>query len=272
MRVLGLMSGTSADGIDVALVRITGRGWRTKAHLDGFCTIPYPGAVRRAVLRVAEQEPLRAGEISRLNALLGELFAEAVARAARRLRISLRRVDLIGSHGQTVFHGPQPEQFAGRRVASTLQLGEPAVIAERTGIPVVANFRPRDLAAGGQGAPLVPFVDYLLYRHSRRGRVALNLGGIANVTVIPPCAKPKQVMAFDTGPGNMVIDAVVEHVTSRLRSGQAGGRWQFDRNGALAARGRPLEPVLGRLLRHPYFSRRPPKSTGREEFGCAFVE
>jgi len=186
-----------------------------------------------------------------------------VLRAARRFSVSLKQIDLIGSHGQTVFHQPTPEVFAGRRVVSTLQLGEPQVIAERTGIPVVANFRPHDMAAGGQGAPLVPFVDYLLYRHPRRGRVALNIGGIANVTVIPAGARPEDVIAFDTGPGNMLIDAVVESVTK--------ARQQFDRSGGLARRGQPLEPLLARLLRHPYFHRRPPKSTGREEFGQEYA-
>ena len=267
MRVLGLMSGTSADGIDVALVRVTGRGWRVRARLEKFCTFPFPARVRRAILRVANanrRTVLSVAEISQLHFLLGELYAEAVARACRRFRVPLKSIDLIGCHGQTVYHQPQPELFAGRHVASTLQLGEAQVLAERTGRPVVANFRPRDLAAGGQGAPRVPFVDYLLYRHPRRGRVALNIGGIANVTVIPAGARPEQVIAFDTGPGNMVIDAAVEHVTR--------GRQRFDRNGALAARGSVLTPLLRRLLRHPYFLRRPPKSTGREEFGRAYAE
>ena len=267
MRVLGLMSGTSADGIDVALVRVSGRGRRTRARLEKFCTFPFPARVRRAVLRVANanrQPVLSVAEISQLHFLLGELYAEAVQRACRRFRVPLKRIDLIGCHGQTVYHQPAREMFAGRRIASTLQLGEAQVLAEHTGIPVVANFRPRDLAAGGQGAPLVPFVDYLLYHHPQRGRVALNIGGIANVTVIPAGARPEQVIAFDTGPGNMVIDAVVERLTR--------GRQRFDRNGALAARGRELEPLLRRLLRHPYFRRRPPKSTGREEFGQAYAE
>src|SRR3990167_5056697 len=267
MRVLGLMSGTSADGIDVALVRVSGRGRRTRARLEKFCTFPCPARVRRAVLRVANanrQPVLSVAEISQLHFLLGELYAEAVARACRRFRFPLKRIELIGCHGQTVYHQPAREMFAGRRIASTLQLGEAQVLAERTGIPVVANFRPRDLAAGGQGAPLVPFVDYLLYHHPQRGRVALNIGGIANVNVIPAGARPEKVIAFDTGPGNMVIDAVVERLTR--------GRQRFDRNGALAARGRELEPLLRRLLRHPYFRRRPPKSTGREEFGQAYAE
>lgn len=267
MRVLGLMSGTSADGIDVALVRITGHGFRLRARLEDFCLIPYPVPVRQAILQVANanrQPTLSVAEVSQLNFLLGDLYAAAVRRAARRFRVSLSRIDLIGSHGQTVYHQSTPERFAGRRVASTLQLGEAAVIAERTGIPVVANFRPRDLAAGGQGAPLVPYVDYLLYRHPRRGRVALNLGGIANVTLIPAGAGPEEVIAFDTGPGNMVIDAVVERLTR-------GGR-RLDTGGRLAMRGRPLEKSLERLLRHPYFSRKPPKSTGREQFGRAYAE
>ncbi len=266
MRVVGLMSGTSADGIDVAFVRIRGRGPRLKARLEKFCTVPYPAGVRRAILRVANanrERTVSVAEISQLNFLLGELFAEAVVRAASRFRIRLGSIDLIGSHGQTVFHQPTPEEFAGRRVVSTLQLGEPQVIAERTGIPAVANFRPRDMAAGGQGAPLVPFVDYLLYRHPRLGRVALNIGGIANVTVIPAGARPDDVIAFDTGPGNMVIDAVVEAVTH--------GQKRFDRGGHFARRGQPLEALLRRLLRHSYFKRRPPKSTGREEFGEAYA-
>jgi anhydro-N-acetylmuramic acid kinase len=267
MRVLGLMSGTSADGIDVALVRIHGGGRRLRARLENHCTVPYPAPVRRAVLRVANanrQPVLSVAEVSQLNFLLGELAAEAVRRACRRFRVRRESIHLIGSHGQTVYHQSQRRGFAGRQLSSTLQLGEAALIAERTGIPVVANFRPRDMAAGGQGAPLVPYVDFLLCRHGRRGRVALNIGGIANVTVIPGGAKPSEVIAFDTGPGNMVIDAVVEQVTrSRLR---------FDRGGQMAAKGRPGNNLLRAFLQHGYFRRRPPKSTGREEFGGAYVE
>ena len=267
MRVLGLMSGTSADGIDVALVQISGRGLKTRARLENHCTFPYSAAVRRAVLRVANanrRSTVSTAEISQLNFLLGELAADAVKHACRRFGVSLKSIGLIGSHGQTVYHQGQPQKFAGRRLASTLQLGEPAIIAERTSIPVVANFRPRDIAAGGQGAPLVPYVDYLLYRHPRRGRVALNLGGIANLTVIPAAARPEDVIAFDTGPANMIIDAVVERVTR--------GRLRFDSGGRLAAQGDANEEVLRQLLRHPFFRRRPPKSAGREQFGEAFVE
>lgn len=267
MRVLGLMSGTSADGIDVALVRIKGTGWRLRARLENHCAVPYPALVRHALLRVANanrRPVLSVAEISQLNFLLGELAAEAIRRACRRFRVPLASIDLIGSHGQTVYHQSTREPFAGRRLASTLQLGEGAVIAERTGIPAVTNFRPRDIAAGGQGAPLVPYVDFLLYRHPRYGRVALNIGGIANVTVIPAGGRPDDVIAFDTGPGNMLIDAVVERATR--------GRQRFDHRGALAAKGRPKEKLLRRLLQHGYMRRRPPKSTGREEFGDAYAK
>jgi anhydro-N-acetylmuramic acid kinase len=264
MRVLGLISGTSADGIDVALARIEGAPPRLKARLEQFVTIPYPGAVRRKVLRIAEGVRATAAEISQLNFLVGELFAEAALAACRRFRVSPAKIDLVGSHGQTIYHQGRASRFLGREVASTLQIGEPSVIAARTGIPVVADFRPADMALGGQGAPLVPFVDYLLYRDARRGRVALNIGGIANVTAIPAGAQPADVFAFDTGPGNMVIDALAQKIS--------GGRISFDRGARLATGGRPLRRVLDRLLADPYFRQAPPKSAGREQYGHAYVE
>ncbi len=273
MHVLGLMSGTSADGIDVALVRIAHRSKRGRsgappqiaAQLERFVTLPFPHAVRAAILRVAEGRPTTAGEISQLNFLLGELFARAALEACRRFRVSSRSIDLIGSHGQTIYHQGQPSAFlAASRVASTLQIGEPAVIAARTGITTVADFRPADMAAGGQGAPLVPFVDYLLYRNARRGRVALNLGGIANVTVIPPRARPQQLFAFDTGPGNMVIDALARHASC--------GRLSYDRDARLARSGRLLPQLVDELLADPYFRRPPPKTAGREQFGENYVK
>jgi anhydro-N-acetylmuramic acid kinase len=248
MRVAGLMSGTSLDGIDVAIVDIAGRGWNTRVKTVALGSTPYPRAVREALLAVSNRQTHTA-EISRLNFLVGELYAKAVLRAARG-----SRVELIGCHGQTIYH---------QSGAHTLQIGEGAVIAERTGVPVVCDFRPRDIAAGGCGAPLVPFVDYLLFRHRRRGRVALNIGGIANITVIPPGAPPEEVVAFDTGPGNMVIDALVSHAT--------GGRRTFDRDGRIAARGRVNANLLAELLADRYYRRRPPKSAGREQFGREFV-
>ena len=196
--------------------------------------------------------------IARLHFLLGELYADAVKQASRR-----HKPTLIGLHGQTIFHEGAPIEYLGRRVASTLQIGEAAVVAERTGIRTISNFRERDVAAGGQGAPLVPYVDYLLFRHARRARVALNIGGIANITVIPASAKPEDVIAFDTGPGNMVIDALVAHHTE--------GRQRYDRNGNIARGGNVHERLLEAMMSDPYFKLKPPKSTGRERFGPDFV-
>jgi len=265
MHVLGLMSGTSADGIDVALARISGAPPRLKTTLENSTAIPFPRAVRSAVLRLANGAPTSTEELSQLNFLLGELFAEAARHACRRFRIALTSVSLIGSHGQTVYHQGHPTPaFGPRPIASTCQIGEPAVIAARTGITTVADFRPADMAVGGQGAPLVPFVDYLLYRHSRIGRVALNIGGISNVTVIPASARANEVFAFDTGPGNMVIDALVSHFTH--------GRAAYDRDAKLARRGSVLPTLLNSLLNSDYFRLRPPKSAGREQFGEKYVQ
>ena len=263
MRVAGLMSGTSLDGIDVAIIEISGRGWSKRIRTLAFRTVPYPEEVRHAILGVSNAN-IHTATISRLNFLLGELYAEALRLTARRARIPLDSIRLIGSHGQTIFHEGTPVPFLGRRIASTLQIGEPAVLAERTGIPVVADFRPRDIAAGGRGAPLVPYVDYMLFRHRRLGRVALNIGGIANITAIPPSARTEDVIAFDTGPGNMVVDALARRYTR--------GRWNYDRDGRLAARGHVNRELLNRLLDDPYFRRRPPKTAGREQYGTEFVE
>jgi len=242
MKVAGLMSGTSLDGIDVAIVEIAGSRIRTV----GFQSRPYPDAVRRAILAVSNAHTHTAA-ISRLNFELGELYARAVRHAVKRFGA----VELIGCHGQTIFHE------GGR---NTLQLGEAAVLAERTGVPVVSNFRARDIAAGGQGAPLVPFVDALLFRHRTETRVALNIGGIANITVIPPRG---EVVAFDTGPGNMAIDALAREYT--------GGRQNYDRGGRIAASGKVNRALLEKLLADRYYRRRPPKSAGREQYGAEFV-
>lgn len=262
--VVGLISGTSMDGIDAALVRISGPATQPRVRLLGFETYRYSAPVRRRILRIAAGEAATAGEISQLNFLLGELFAEATLRVCRTARVPLGRLAAIGTHGQTIYHQGSPTREAGRLVTSTLQVAEPAVIAERTGAPVVADFRPADMAAGGQGAPLVPLVDYLLLRDARRGTVALNIGGIANFTVIPANARPEEVFGFDTGPGNMVIDGLVRHFSHGQKTYDAGGRW--------AARGRVIEPLLAEVLRLPFLQRQPPKSAGREEFGQRFVE
>jgi anhydro-N-acetylmuramic acid kinase len=264
MLVLGLMSGTSADGIDVALARVSGAPPELDAKLLGHTSVSFPTAIRKEIVRVAEQQTVTAGELSQLDFRLGELFADAALQACRRFRVSPRRVSLIGSHGQTVFHQGRPVSFYGRPTASTLQIGEPSIIAARTGITTVGDFRPADIALGGQGAPLVPYVDYLLYRHSQFGRVSLNLGGIANVTILPRKAKSSHVFAFDTGPGNMLIDALVHRFTH--------GRQRFDKNAWLGSQGRSLPALLDELMRDPYLKLAPPKSTGREYYGHAYVQ
>ena len=250
MRVAGLISGTSVDAIDVAIVDIRGRSITTVAH----GSVAYPAALRARIL-AASNAVTHTAEISRLNFEIGGRFADALRRTCRDKRVALDGIQLIGSHGQTIYH-------EHRR--NTLQIGEGAVIAQRTAIPVVSDFRTADVAAGGAGAPLVPFLDYRAFRHPRRGRVALNLGGIANVTIIPPAAKPGGVLAFDTGPANMVIDALVARLTD--------GRQRFDRNGAIARRGRIDRELLHRLLDDPYFRMRPPKSAGREQYGAGFID
>ena len=262
--VLGLMSGTSADGIDIALARISGGPPRLTAKLLNHTAIAFPPAVRKEVLRVAEQQAISAGELSQLNFRLGAIFAEAALAACKKFRVSPKRIALIGSHGQTIFHQGQPANYLGRPTASTLQIGEPAVIAARTGITTVADFRPADVALGGQGAPLVPYADYLLYRHTKLCRISLNLGGIANITVLPANAKPSQILAFDTGPANMLIDSLVTHFTH--------GRQRFDKNAQLASQGRSIPELLNELLRDPYLKLPPPKSTGREYYGRAYFQ
>jgi anhydro-N-acetylmuramic acid kinase len=252
------MSGTSADGINVALVRIQGRGFRSRFELLAHYEFPYPRNVRQAVLATMNAASASIPDLSRLNFLLGALYADAVRTAQRRARLEC---ELVGCHGQTLYHQGNPRLFLDRRIACTWQTGEPALIAAHLGVPVVSDFRPADMAAGGKGAPLVPFLDYVLYRHRRYGRIVQNLGGIANLTAIPPRALPENVVAFDTGPGNMVIDAVTEHLLGR----------PFDRNGRIAARGEPIERALQQLLRHPFFRQKPPKSAGREQFGREFV-
>ena len=264
MLVLGLMSGTSADGIDVALARISGAPPNLNAKLLGHTSVKFPSALQKEILRVAEQHSITAGALSQLNFRLGELLGGAAIAACRHFRVPPSKVALIGSHGQTIFHQGKPANFLGRPTASTLQIGEPAIIAAHTGITTVGDFRPADIALGGQGAPLVPYADNLLYRQKKLGRVSLNLGGIANITVLPRAAKPHQVFAFDTGPANMLIDALVSHFTH--------GRRRFDENARLASQGRSLPALLDDLLRDPYLKLAPPKSTGREYYGNAYVK
>jgi anhydro-N-acetylmuramic acid kinase len=265
MRVVGLMSGTSADGIDVAVARISGAPPNLRAKIEHATSIPFPAEIRQTILRIANGAASSPEEISELNFILGNLFADAVIKACRKFRVPLSSIALIGSHGQTIFHQGSPSRARGtRHVASTLQIGEPSIIAAQTGVTTIGDFRPADMAVGGQGAPLVPFVDYLLYGDAKIGRVALNIGGIGNVTVIPPGAKPEDVFAFDTGPGNMIIDALMQHFSA--------GKLRFDFNAQFAMTGQVWPELLDSLLKDHYFRIRPPKSCGREQFGEAYTQ
>ena len=254
--VVGLMSGTSADGIDAVVAKISGTGQGLKAELVAHVQRPFPKVVRERILRACLEG--KVAEICELNFLLGEYFADSALAVIQKAGLKPGRIDAIGSHGQTVHHLPRA------KTPSTLQIGEPSVIAEKTGITTVADFRVRDMAAGGQGAPLVPYVDWAVYTDKKRPRILQNIGGIGNLTFLPPNARLQQVEAFDTGPGNMAMDAVV----SRLSS----GRQSYDKNGSWAARGKVSAKLLDELLKHPYLRRKPPKTTGREEFGAPFVE
>jgi len=256
--VAGVMSGTSADGINVALVDISGAGFDTRFELLAHYEYPYLQPVRRAVLAAMNAKRASVADLARLNFLLGELYASAVLATVKKSR---REVDLVGCHGQTLYHQGEPAPFLGKKIATTWQTGEGAIIAARVGAPVVSDFRPPDMAAGGKGAPLVPFLDYLVYRDAQAGRIVQNLGGIANLTAIPAGASPEDVVAFDTGPGNMVVDAVMDRLY----------REPYDRDGRMAARGQPLGTVLKVLLQHSFFRRKPHKTAGREEFGGEFV-
>ena len=264
MKVIGLMSGTSADGIDAALMEIrdTSDGrpalqWEVFAHT----TLPHSPNMREEILACMRKDTGTVDRICALNVALGEAFADAALQVARMAKFEMNDVDVIGSHGQTVWHIP------GR---ATLQIGEPAVIAERTGTTVVSNFRARDIAAGGQGAPLVALVDAMLLSHPTKMRAAQNIGGIGNVTFLPSHkgrgvgVGGEGVAAFDTGPGNMLIDDATRRMTN--------GAMQCDEDGRIAARGVVHGELLESLMAHPYLQEKPPKTTGRETFGAQFGE
>jgi anhydro-N-acetylmuramic acid kinase len=283
MIVAGVMSGTSADGINVALVRMGGRGSSKSPvgnrvgskprgrgargstsggdasfELLGHAEYSYPRKVRAAVLAAMNATEASVADLARLNFLLGELYADALLATQRQFRI---KAALAGCHGQTLYHQGEAARYLGRRLVATWQTGEAAVVAARLGVPVVSDFRPADMAAGGKGAPLVPFLDYMLFRDARLGRIVQNIGGIANLTAIPAGASANAVIAFDTGPGNMVIDAVTQQLFGRA----------FDRNGRISASGAVIGPVIEKILRREFFRRRAPRTAGREEFGREFV-
>lgn len=262
MNVVGLMSGTSADGVDAALVRISGHGDAVSVKPLAFSALPYPRRLQPRIVTAAVEGSV--AEICHLNAVLGEWFSRAALRVMAQAKVQPSQVHLIGSHGQTIHHLPTPmREYGIGHIRSTLQIAEPSIIAERTGITTVANFRPRDMAVGGEGAPLAPYAHYMLLRNPHCSRLIVNLGGIGNVTYLPAGKGLESVKAFDTGPGNMVLDGLMQHVS--------GGRLSMDRNGRLAAKGTVDLNLLNTMLAHPFLKKRPPKSTGREEFGGKFL-
>lgn len=252
MNVIGLMSGTSLDGVDVALVEISERHVIPLIVLKKFETFPFPARIREQIFRWCSSEKGIASEMCRLHFELGEIFADAVLKFTKMHHLKLSEIDLIGSHGQTISHGR----------GATLQIGEAAVIAEKTGITTVSDFRAADVAAGGEGAPLAPYLHYLLFHHLGYGMAVQNIGGMSNLTYLQKGEKGgrlQDMIAFDTGPGNVLIDEVVRQLTKK--------RKQYDEEGRLAARGTVNGSLLKKLLRHPFILKSPPKSTGREEFG-----
>lgn len=259
--VVGLMSGTSLDGIDAVLLRVKGDGASTSFRQLAFCHLVFPRGLRELLVKNSDPSSSRVDEIARLNTLLAHLYSDAVRSVVRKAGKKLTEVELIGSHGQTIQHLPRPVRMFGRNIRTTLQIGDPSALATLTGITTVGDFRLADMAAGGQGAPLVPYVDWLLFHSKARNRILLNIGGIANFTVLPWNCGPDKVIAFDTGPGNMIVDAMMQRLYQR----------PYDRGGATACKGLVILELFDWLKQHPYLKRPPPKSTGREEFGEKLV-
>ena len=261
---IGLMSGTSVDGIDAVLLTITGSGLDTHITERAFLTVPYLQEVRQRLLALASGSFGGSEELSAMNVYLGELFADACFAVCKKAKVDISTVDFIGSHGHTVFHAPNERCYFGKNIKSTLQIGEAAVIAERTGCVTVADFRVRDVAAGGAGAPLVPFTEYLLYREPGTVIGLQNIGGIGNITLLPADADMGGIIAFDTGPGNMLIDGLMRLIT--------GGTQNYDEDGKCAAAGTVDSTLFDFLKTDPYLQLRPPKTTGREHYSEAFIQ
>jgi anhydro-N-acetylmuramic acid kinase len=263
-KVVGLMSGTSVDGIDAALIEITGDPYDGAIRLIEFENKPFPDSVKTEIFQLFHIENATVDKVGSMNVLLGELYAQAAMSVIHKAGLKLTDIDYIGSHGQTIYHHPQREHKDGASIGYTVQIGEGAVIANRTGIPCVSDFRVADMAVGGQGAPLVPFTEYILYRKENKTILLQNLGGIGNITVLPAACSADEVYAFDTGPGNMIIDGLISRFTTNEKT--------MDEGGAIAAKGNINESLLTLLCKNDYFKRKPPKSTGRELFGDAYIE
>lgn len=259
--IVGLMSGTSADGVDVAVVKVYNSGTKTKVETLGWKTFAFDEGLKKMILRNSQPETSKVDEICRLNFLLAQIYVDSIFKTLDELGIKPSEVDLIGSHGQTIQHLPNEVEIFGYKVKATLQVGDPGVIAKLSGIPTVGNFRVGDVALGGEGAPLVPYFDYLIFRSNKLNRLVLNIGGIANFTILKKNCDVEDVFAFDTGPGNMVVDSLMKLFFDR----------EFDENGEIAQKGKVSDDLLQKMAQHPFINKKPPKSTGREEFGSNFV-
>ncbi len=259
--IAGMMSGTSADGVDIVIAEIWGSGKGLRYRIIGQNIVDYPRELRELILRSIERGGVH--EICALNFLVSKYFSKAFKETLDLYNLKSGEIDLIGSHGQTIYHYPELIKCGDLETKCTLQVGSTQALAEYTGVLTVGNFRVRDIAAGGMGAPIIAYMDYVLFTHPKIGRALQNIGGIANVTVLPPNAELDQVYAFDTGPGNSLIDFAVSLLYKDL---------SYDPNGEIASKGSPDEELLKELMSHPYISRNPPKTTGREVFGKSFVE
>lgn len=259
--IIGLMSGTSADGVDVAVVRVFNSGTDTKVETVGWKTFEFEEGLKKMILKNSQPETSRVDEICRLNFLLAQIYVDSIFKTLDEFGIKPSEVDLIGSHGQTIQHLPGEVEMFGYKVKATLQIGDPGVIAKLSGIPTVGNFRVGDVALGGEGAPLVPYFDYLVFRSNKLNRLVLNIGGIANFTILKKNCDVEDVFAFDTGPGNMVVDSLVKLFFNK----------EFDEDGKIAEKGKVSNDLLQKMAQHPFIAKKPPKSTGREEFGSNFV-
>lgn len=262
--VIGLMSGTSLDGIDASIVRIIDINDEIQVESVHFSTFPFSNEIKAKILHLCSPQKAKIEDISSMNMLLGELFAAASLKVMKEAGLTKEDIRLISSHGQTIFHQPEPTIIDGKEITSTLQIGDISVIAERTGIMTVGDFRTRDMAAGGQGAPLVPFTDFMFFKEKEFGRIMVNIGGISNITVLPKNCKGSEVIAYDTGPGNMMIDAFTSFITENKQS--------YDKDGFLAAKGKVNKKWLEELLQHDYYKYPAPKSTGRELFGIEYAK
>jgi len=261
--VVGLMSGTSIDNVDVALVEITDNWTDTKIKLIGFTEYSYPAGLKELILKNSNQSTSNVAEISQLNFLLAQIYSDAVDSLIEKLNFPKSKIDLIGSHGQTIHHLPERVKLFDHSVSSTFQIGDPSVLAKLTGIITVGDFRVGDIALGGQGAPLIPYFDFLLFRSTNKNRALLNIGGISNFTILKKNCRQNDVLAFDTGPGNMLIDSTMEYFF----------RKEFDYNGETAASGKTNKALFNSLIsKDNFIEKNPPKSTGREFYGFSFID